>query len=190
MFSARLADTGEGPFLRTGDRGFFRDGELFVTGRCKDLVVVDDVVHYPNDIEATVQDCDPVLLTGRGAVFTVAGDSVVSERVVVVQELQRHRNDDTDLDAVIATIRDAIRRHHRIDVQDVVLVKPMRIPTTTSGKIQRSASRQRFSDGELDAVADWHAPEPDGPPVDPNRQAALGLARLVGRLAQRRRAGR
>ncbi|MEB3023749.1 fatty acyl-AMP ligase [[Mycobacterium] crassicus] len=196
-FAAHLADTGQefqGPFLRTGDRGFLRDGELFVTGRCKDLVVIGDVNHYPNDIERTVADCDPVLLPGRGAVFAITGDPGdphATERLVVVQEMQRHRSGDTDLDAVLDAIRDAVRRHHRTEAHDVLLVKPMSIPTTSSGKIQRAACRDKFTGGELVAVAQWSAPEAEGPVPDPDlaarQQAALGLARFVGRLVRQRR---
>lgn len=191
-FAAHLADTtGDfpGPFLRTGDRGFLRDGELFITGRCKDLVVIGDVNHYPNDIERTVQDCDPVLLPGRGAVFAITGDPgdlQAHERLVVVQEVQRHRSGDTDLDAVLEEIRAAVRHHHRVEVHDVLLVKPMCIPTTSSGKIQRIACRELFSDGELAAVAQWNAPETDNAALEPKQQMALGLARFVGRLVRQR----
>lgn len=189
-FAAYLADTGEGPFLRTGDRGFLRDGELFVTGRCKDLVVLGDVIHYPNDIERTVADCDPVLLPGRGAVFATTGDPgdpIAVERLVVVQEVQRHRSGDTDPDAVLQSIRNAVRRHHRLEAHDVLLVKPMSIPTTSSGKIQRAACRESFSAGELVAVAQWNEPAADRPVLDAKQQMALGLARLAGRLARRGR---
>ncbi|KLO28986.1 fatty-acid--CoA ligase [Mycolicibacter heraklionensis] len=190
-FAAHLSDTGEGPFLRTGDRGFLHDGELFVTGRCKDLVVLGDVVHYPNDIERTVQGCDPALLAGRGAVFAITGepgDPFACERLVVVQEVQRHRSTDTDTDGVLAAIRDAVRRHHRTEVHDVLLVKPMSIPTTSSGKIQRAACREKFSAGELLAVAQWNAssPAPD-PGTAAKQRMALGLARFVGGLARQRR---
>src|SRR5690625_1452586 len=169
-FAARPADTGAGPCLRTGDRGFLRGGELFVTGRCKDLVVIDDVIHYPNDIERTVADCDPVLLNGRGAAFVVAGKSPAPERLAVVQEVQRHRDDGTDLDAVIEAIRAAIVRHHRVEAHHILLVKPMRIPTTSSGKIQRAACRERFNDNDLEPLAQWDAPESDGPPLDGKQQ--------------------
>ncbi|OBK88747.1 fatty-acid--CoA ligase [Mycolicibacter heraklionensis] len=194
-FAAYLADAGQafrGPFLRTGDRGFLRDGELFVTGRCKDLIVLGDVVHYPNDIERTVQDSNAVLLAGRGAVFAITGergDPFACERLVVVQEVQRHRMPDTDIDGVLAAIRDAVRRHHRTEVHDVLLVKPMSIPTTSSGKIQRAACREKFSAGELTAVAQWNAPPPPAaePGMAAKQQMALGLARFVGRLARQRR---
>ncbi len=191
-FAASLSDTGAGPFLRTGDRGFLRDGELFVTGRCKDLVVLRDVVHYPNDIERTVGDCDPALIAGRGAVFALSGepsDPFAPERLVVVHEVQRHRHGDTDLDVVLQRIRDEVLRHHRIPVHEVLLVRPMSIPTTSSGKIQRGACRDLYRAGGLQAVAQSRAPEPDGPAVDPavaaKQQMALGLARFVGRLARR-----
>ncbi|WP_409435662.1 fatty acyl-AMP ligase [Mycobacterium sp. SMC-14] len=190
-FAAHLADTGVGPFLRTGDRGFLHDDELFVTGRCKDLVVLGDVVHYPNDIERTVQGCDSLLLPGRGAVFAITGergDPFACERLVVVQEVQRHRMTDTDTDGVLSAIRDAVLRHHRTEVHDVLLVRPMSIPTTSSGKIQRAACREKFSAGELAVLAQWNAPRPV---VDPGtaakQQMALGLARFVGRLARQRR---
>ncbi|WP_082977609.1 fatty acyl-AMP ligase [Mycolicibacter heraklionensis] len=194
-FAAYLADTGQafqGPFLRTGDRGFLRDGELFVTGRCKDLIVLGDVVHYPNDIERTVQNSNAMLVAGRGAVFAITGergDPFACERLVVVQELQRHRAPDTDTDGVLAAIRDAVRRHHRTEVHDVLLVKPMSIPTTSSGKIQRAACREKFSAGELVAVAQWNAPPPSAaePGMAAKQQMALGLARFVGRLARQRR---
>src|SRR5699024_1248984 len=73
-FAAFVAETGEGPFLRTGDLGFLRSGELFVAGRVKDLVVIGEANYYPNDIEATVQDCHPALLSGRGAVSAVPSE--------------------------------------------------------------------------------------------------------------------
>ena len=205
-FAARLADTGEGPFLRTGDRGFLREGALFVIGRCRDLVVLDDVNHYPVDIERTVQGCDPVLLSGRGAVFVMsaerAGHLRAPERLVVVQEVQRHRfaavgvdaagAGQAGLDDLCVAIRAAVQRHHAIAVHDVFLVKPMSIPTTSSGKIRRSACRDQVASGELTArvVARWSGPddEPVGEPQTLARQQmALGLARLVGRIARQRR---
>src|ERR1700747_2266274 len=88
-FSAFLADTGRGPFLRTGDLGFQMEGELFVTGRVKDLVVIRGRNYYPEDIEATVQDSHPALLRGRGAAFSGTPESGGSERLIVAQEVDR-----------------------------------------------------------------------------------------------------
>ena len=85
-FAAHLGDTGEGPFLRTGDLGFIRDGALFVTGRLKDMIIVRGLNHYPQDIEATVERSHPALRAGCGAAFPV--DVNGEERLVVVQELE------------------------------------------------------------------------------------------------------
>ena len=160
-FSAHLAGTGRGPFLRTGDLGFFRSGELFVTGRRKDLIIIRGTNHYPEDIELTVQACHPALLRGRGAVFSVAPGPDVAEQLVVVQEVNHHQLGEAELTEIVDAIRTAITEHHEIQVDAVVLVEPLRIPTTSSGKIQRSTCRQQFLDGQLEAVVEWRAPRPD-----------------------------
>ncbi|RAU92211.1 fatty-acid--CoA ligase [Mycolicibacter senuensis] len=154
-------DSSRGPFLRTGDLGFLCAGELFVTGRYQDLVTIDGHNYYPNDMEFTVQDCHPVLVSGRGAVFTVTPKAHSIQQLVVVQEVDRNRIGETDLADVIDAVRATISEHHRIEAHDVVLVEHMSIPTTTSGKIQRSQCRRQFLGGELAVVAHWQAP-PDG----------------------------
>lgn len=160
-FAGLLADTGEGPFLRSGDLGFLCAGELFVTGRVKDLVVIDGHNYYPNDLEATVQDCDPVLTSGRGAVVATTPVRGAIEQLVVVQEVDPGA---TDLDGVIDGVRAAITRHHGVEASAVVLVAPLSIPTTSSGKIQRGHCRQQFIDGDLAVIAEWRGPLPDPPP--------------------------
>jgi acyl-CoA synthetase (AMP-forming)/AMP-acid ligase II len=159
-FAASLAETGEGPFLRTGDLGFLRASELFITGRCKDLVIIRGDNYYPNDIEMTVQDCHPALLSGRGAVFAVTPESAAAEQLVVVQEVALPRVSDVELTEIVTAMQTAINEHHGIQADSVVLVEPMRIPTTSSGKIQRGQCRQQFLDGDLETVAEWHAASP------------------------------
>lgn len=168
-FGAYLADTREGPFLRTGDLGFLHDGELFVTGRCKDLIILAGNHYYPNDIEAVVQSCHPVLLAGRGAAFSVDSESGTAEQLVVVQEVARQRIRDIDLPHLVAAAGAALAKHHGVVPQRFVLVDQMTIPTTSSGKIQRSQCRQMFLDGELEALFEWTAPD-DGA-VDPETAA-------------------
>lgn len=155
-FAATIADTGEGPFLRTGDLGFLHSGELFITGRSKDLIIIRGTNHYPNDIELTVQDCDPALLRGRGAVFAVPG-SGGDEQLVIVQEVDPSRFDEAGLAALLQQIRTAVTARHEIRVHAVVLAQPLQLPTTSSGKIQRTASRQRYLDDELPVVTAWTA---------------------------------
>ncbi|HEX6287552.1 MAG TPA: amino acid adenylation domain-containing protein, partial [Herpetosiphonaceae bacterium] len=148
-FRAYTADTGEGPFLRTGDLGFVRDGELFVTGRLKDLIIIRGRNHYPQDIELTVERSHPALRPGCGAAFALNKDC--EERLVVVQEVEReHRN--TPIDEMAAAIRKAVADAHELQVYGVVLLKPGGVPKTSSGKIQRSAARQAFLADRLDTI--------------------------------------
>jgi acyl-CoA synthetase (AMP-forming)/AMP-acid ligase II len=188
-FSAVLADTGEGPFLRTGDLGFLRDDELFVTGRCKDLVIIRGDNYYPNDIEETVQGCHPALLSGRGAVFTAPPSEGAADQLVVVQETNRDRIGEAELTEIVDAIQAALTEHHGITAQSVILVAPMQIPTTSSGKIQRGLCKQQFLDRTLDTLAEWHAPARSDNGVTTEKLAAAikiaGLVKLASALQQR-----
>jgi acyl-CoA synthetase (AMP-forming)/AMP-acid ligase II/acyl carrier protein len=151
VFQARLADRDAGPFLRTGDLGFVQDGELFVTGRLKDLIILRGRNYYPQDLEQTVEGCHASLRPGCGAAFSVEVDG--EERLVIVQEVEREYRR-ADLNEVIATIRQAVARAHEVPVHDVVLIRPAGIPKTSSGKIQRRACRDAYLAGRLAVVAE------------------------------------
>ncbi|MGV0772368.1 fatty acyl-AMP ligase [Mycobacterium syngnathidarum] len=157
-FAAVLPDASGGPFLRTGDLGFLRSGELFITGRCKDLVIIRGGNYYPNDIERTVQDCHPTLVSGRGAVFAITPGLGAVEQLVVVQEVAGDRDDLTDLAQVAQTIRTAVTERYGVEPNSVLLVQHLSIPTTSSGKIQRSQCRQQLLAGEITPVAHSLAP--------------------------------
>ena len=149
-FHASLADTGEGPFLRTGDLGFLHDGELFITGRVKDLIIIRGRNHYPQDIEFTVETSHVALRPGAGAAFSVTADG--EERLVVVQEVERrYRNG--DLAEPIHAIRQAVAEEHGVQVYAVVLVQFGSIPKTSSGKIQRHACRNGFLENSLNVLS-------------------------------------
>ncbi len=147
-FHARLGDTGAGPYLRTGDLGFVRDGELFVTGRIKDVIIVRGRNHYPQDIEATVQAAHPGLRRGRGAAFEVARGG--EPRLVVVQEVDR-RAGHLDAAQVAGDIRQSVAEQHGLQVYDVVLLGYGGIPKTSSGKVRRASCRAGYENGELRA---------------------------------------
>ncbi|MGV0731662.1 SDR family NAD(P)-dependent oxidoreductase [Mycolicibacter sinensis] len=198
-FAATLSDSAEGPFLRTGDLGFLHSGELFVTGRRKDLIIIRGTNHYPNDIELTVQNTNPGLLRGRGAVFSIAPEPGAAEQLVVVQEVDPSRIGADAADEAMQAIRTAVTENHSVRTYAVVLVQPLQLPTTSSGKIQRSACKQQYLDGALPVVAQWPSaasqppPQPESEPASaaqPGQQAAGTRtaaeisAWLVDRLAQ------
>jgi acyl-CoA synthetase (AMP-forming)/AMP-acid ligase II len=151
-FQAYLADPREGPFLRTGDLGFLKNGELFITGRIKDLIIIHGTNHYPQDIEWTVQHTNPALRPDYGSAFSIEVGG--EEHLVIVQEVER-RTQDLDVEEAIATIRQVVAEEHELHAYAVVLVKPGNIEKTSSGKIQRRACRSKFLAGELDVIADW-----------------------------------
>ena len=155
-FGAYLADTGEGPFLRTGDLGFLHRGELFVTGRLRDLIIVRGRNHYPQDIEQTVEQSHTALRPGGGAAFAVEAED--GERLVIVQELERRYVRSADPDVMIAAVRRAVVEHHEVEVHAVVLIRPGSLPKTSSGKVQRRATRAAYLEGTLPVVAKAAAP--------------------------------
>ncbi|MEH2172819.1 SDR family NAD(P)-dependent oxidoreductase [Nostoc sp.] len=155
IFHAYTADTNEGPFLRTGDLGFLQDGELFVTGRIKDIIIILGRNHYPQDIEQTVEQSHPALRPTCGATFTVEINS--EEQLVIVQEIERTYLRKLDQNEVIGAIRQAVSEQHDLQVHAVLLLKTGSILKTSSGKIQRSACRLAFLNHSLDVVAEWRA---------------------------------
>lgn len=152
-FGATLADTGEGPFLRSGDLGFLHDGELFVTGRLKDLIIIRGRNYYPHDLEATAEQAHPALQLASTAAFSIEADN--AEQLILVAEVERTYLRTLVADEVVAAIRSAIAQEYQLQVSAVVLLRPGRSLKTSSGKIQRRATRQSYSQGTLDAVVHW-----------------------------------
>lgn len=152
-FHAYLTDTGEGPFLRTGDLGFLHNGELFVTGRLKDLIIIRGRNHYPQDIELTVDKSHPALRPCCSAAFSVEVEG--EERLIVAQEVERSYLRNLDVDEIVGTIRKAVSEQYELQVYAVLLLKTSSIPKTSSGKIQRYACRSGFLNKTLDVVGNW-----------------------------------
>ena len=152
-FKAHLADTEEGPFLRTGDLGFIQDGELFVTGRLKDVIIIKGQNHYPQDIELTVEKSHPALRAGCGAAFTVEVKG--SERLVIVQEVERSYLRKLEPTEIVDSICQAVTAEHSLRAYATVLIKTGSIPKTSSGKVKRYACRSGFIDGSLNVINDW-----------------------------------
>ncbi len=150
-FRAKLAGDASPSYLRTGDLGFFHQGELFVTGRLKDLIIVRGVNRYPQDIELTVEEADSRVQPGGAAAIVVDAES--RERLVIVTEVQRARR--PDWSDTIEAIRRAVVAEHELPPDAVILVQFGSIPKTSSGKIQRSGCREEFLQGRLKVIQQW-----------------------------------
>jgi acyl-CoA synthetase (AMP-forming)/AMP-acid ligase II/acyl carrier protein len=155
----------EGRYLRTGDLGFFRDSELYVTGRVKDVIIIRGRNHYPQDIEQSAEEAHPAVLTG--AAFAL--EDAAGERLVVVHQLDRqHRSGDHQ--QIIQAIRRAIVEQHELDPYAIVLIRQTSLPITSSGKVQRNLCREQYLADQLRVVHSWINPAASrqATPTSPN----------------------
>jgi acyl-CoA synthetase (AMP-forming)/AMP-acid ligase II len=152
--SASTASASAARWLRTGDLGFIAGGELFITGRLRDLIIIAGRNHFPVDLEQTAESADPSLAPGGVAAFSV--DDAGVERLVIVAEIRRpaDRSLASPLNAqsICQRIRAAVAAEHEITPADLVLLRPGGVPRTTSGKISRAASRDAYLGGTLDRL--------------------------------------
>lgn len=185
-FDGRLAARPEYRYLRTGDLGFLYDGELFPAGRLKDLIVIDGVNHFPEDLERTAAESHPNLVRNGAAAFAV--EDGTRERVVIVAEV-RHRA--KDLDQVIRGIQRAVSMEHRLSLDGIILIGAASLPRTSSGKVQRRETRRRFLSGQLHLVGEWRASREisqnaglarfqDAPPDHDDFALATWIVRQIG----------
>ncbi len=148
-FGAYLATVRDGPYLRTGDLGFMVDGELAVTGRLKDLIIVNGRNVHPEDVEHSAERSHDALRHGGCAAFAIPAPG--GDRTVVVQEVRRDRRG-VDVQEVASAIRRAVGDDYELTIHAVALVAPGRIPRTSSGKVRRAACRALYLSGELDLI--------------------------------------
>ncbi|HEY3717338.1 MAG TPA: fatty acyl-AMP ligase [Jatrophihabitantaceae bacterium] len=167
IFNARIAGADAG-WLRTGDLGVLESGQLYVTGRLKEMVLINGRNLYPHDVERTVQGIDAALSIGGGAAFAVDSGQ---EHLVLVQEIKPNAPAAADLPALASMVQSAISREFAVPAGNLLLVRPGTIRKTTSGKIQRTLMRKLFLAGELTPM---HAvlEEPVRDLVDAARRAA------------------
>lgn len=170
-FHAFLTDTGAGPFMRTGDLGFISGGELYVTGRIKDLIIIRGVNLYPQDIEMTAQKVHPLLRVNAGGAFMIGDER--NEKLILVQEVERRFREGDEAE-IFPEIRKAIALEHEVPIESIVLVRAGSVPKTSSGKIQRHACRDGFLNGTLTEVARWSLSADGGEPIVRPKSATLG----------------
>jgi acyl-CoA synthetase (AMP-forming)/AMP-acid ligase II len=153
-FGARLADSGAGPFLRTGDLGFLRAGELFITGRLKDVIIIRGRKHHPQDLEQTVESSHAVLRANGAAAVSL--NEAEEERLLILAEVHpRHRARPAELHEVVGAIRQAVAERHEVQAHAVLLVPWGGLPRTTSGKLQRHACRRGYLEGAFETILRW-----------------------------------
>jgi amino acid adenylation domain-containing protein len=141
-FSVCSAMDNQMSFLRTGDLGFLDEGELFVTGRLKDLIIIRGRNFSPQDIEWTVENCHPYLATGGAAAFTI--DVNNEERLVIIQEIERSHLRKLDTKELSNIVYKTIVTQHELVPYAIAFLKPMHLPKTSSGKVKRSLCRQKY----------------------------------------------
>ena len=159
VFEARLSPDNGKKYVRSGDLGFMHQGELYVCGRLKDMIIVRGVNRYPQDIEATVESCHPSTRSGGAAAFALTRWD--REHLVIVVEVDRGRKS-LDWDSCFKAIRTAIAEEHELPPDAIVLVRAHSIPKTSSGKVQRHACKDEFENRRLrNVVAEWISWEHD-----------------------------
>ncbi len=154
-FNLTLNGSSDKKYLRSGDLGFLKDGELYITGRLKDLIIIRGKNHYPEDLEFNIQNSIAELKTNSGAAFTITHNSV--EKLVIAQEIERTAIRSIDYSKLFSRIREVISDNHEIDVFSIVILKPGSIPMTSSGKIQRRKTKYQYLKNELSVIENWMA---------------------------------
>ncbi len=179
-FHGLLEEHPDQRFLKTGDLGFIHEGQLFVTGRIDDLIIIRGENHYPQDIEHTVENLHPALRRGGFvSAFTVQNGDERANKLVIVQEVERTQRNKIDVAGILSMIRKAVFDVHGLNAHDVVLVQPGEVLKTSSGKVQRSACRIKYKNDSFKRAKGGRQVTETGGPSD-QVSSVVGDARTPG----------
>ncbi|WP_136668605.1 fatty acyl-AMP ligase [Flavobacterium sp. H122] len=146
-FNCTIENEEDSSYFRTGDLGYLNENQLYVTGRLKDLIIIRGKNHYPQDIEFTVQNSHEALRKDYGAAFSL--DLNGEEQLVIIQEVKREFKRKIDIKEISNIIRSAVSKEHQLVPAHIILIEPSTFPKTSSGKLQRRASKDQFLKNEL-----------------------------------------
>jgi len=158
-----FTSTGEGPFLRTGDLGFLLDDYLYISSRCKDLIIINGKNFYPQDIERSAEAGHTALRPGCSAAFSVENNG--TEQLVVLCEIDPAKGGEADFPAIMAAVRAKVFEQQSASVARIALYAPNTLFKTSSGKIQRRSCNAAFTAGKLSALCQWDAPQASAAPA-------------------------
>ncbi|WP_339527635.1 beta-ketoacyl synthase N-terminal-like domain-containing protein, partial [Pseudomonas sp. EL_65y_Pfl2_R96] len=161
-FQATLASTSTPHYMRTGDLGFFHAGQLYVTGRLKDVIIIRGKNYYPQDIEFSCSGCHPALVHGGTTAFVDGEQSI--DRVIIFQEVKRTQVRGADFEHMLALIKKSVATEHGLALQAIYLLKPGQLPRTSSGKVRRAECLKKLRANEVLSIAQWQS-GPATPPL-------------------------
>lgn len=160
------------PWLRSGDMGFLQFGHLYVTGRLKELLIINGQNHYPTDIEETIRQSAPALAEATVCVFASE-----DERPVALLELMKRHKNDLDMATLAPSVTAAVAERHGITLDELLLVERRAIPRTTSGKLQRTRAKMMYQQGSLDVA--WRSRQDASKPLEHAGETPPALAALI-----------
>lgn len=179
-FNAYVAGSNRGPYLRTGDLGFVRDDELFVTGRLKDMIIIRGRNLYPQDIEMVAQQSHDALESNACAAFAIQVDG--HEEIALALEVKRTARRRNDFGDIFEAVRSAVVENHGVAIHWIGLIQPGRFPKTSSGKVMRRACRRDFYSGDLELLAEWRTSDEESKEYSPEVVSSSTVQSLVQRL--------